>query len=488
MQDEAGRQKILIVDDEQDNIRILAEILKGKYKLIGARNGETAMKCITSGEKPDLILLDIMMPDMDGYEVLRRVKAEAETNDIPVIFVTAMGKEGSEVRGLEMGAVDYITKPVSPSVVMARVALHMELNYYRDHLEHMVYMRTEELANVNRITRREINERKQAEKELKKHQDHLEEMVEKRTAELKAANKLLLREIEVRKRIEAELQHAKTHLEDGLEKVEAARNAAEDANNRTLEGIRYAKMIQSSLMPNPDNIGSYFSDSFFIWMPRDIVSGDIIFAEPLGTGFVIAVVDCTGHGVPGAFMTMIASSGLRRIVKDEQCRDPAKILKRLNFIVKTLLHQDTEYALSNDGMDAAVCFIKPRETYLTSSFGLTFAGARLPLFYMRDNKMHVVKGDRKSLGYKRSDLDFNFTNRTVKIEKGMKFYMSSDGFADQMGGLRNRRFGSKRFKILLRRISEESFEKQRELILRAFNAYKGENEAQDDVTVVGFGF
>lgn len=475
------KQKILIVDDEQDNIRILAEVLKGKYKLIAARNGNVALKCAASEDTPDLILLDIMMPGMDGFEVLKRLKADAKTMDIPVIFVTAMGKEGNEAQGLEMGAVDYIIKPISPVVVSARVELHLELNQYRNHLEQMIYERTEELSIINKRTRKEIAERKQAEEELRKHQDHLEEMVDKRTRELK-------KEIEERKRIEDELRNAKDHLEKVFKKAETARKTAEDANKKIIESIRYAKMIQTSMLPNPENIKKYLPNSFFIWMPREIVGGDIIFADSIVGGFIIAVIDCTGHGVPGAFMTMVASSSMRRIVKDEKCYNPKKILSRLNFMIKTSLHQDTEYALSDDGLDAAICFLKPKETYMTSSFGLVFAGARLSLFHVHNGEVSVIKGDRQSIGYKRSDLDFEYTNHMIRIEKGISFYMTSDGFADQLGGKKRRRFGTKRFKKLLEKCSYLSFEKQRSLMLKAFNEYKGKNERQDDVTMVGFGF
>lgn len=480
MPNDSKKQKILIVDDEQDNIRILAEVLKGKYKLIGARNGKIALKCAASEETPDLILLDIMMPGMDGYEVLRKLKADVNTQDIPVIFVTAIGKEGSEAKGLELGAVDYITKPISPAVVSARVQLHLELYYYRNHLEHLVFERTEELAVINKRTRKEITERKQAEVELKRHQDHLEDMVEKRTEELK-------KEIEERKRVEAELQKAKTYLENVFKKAEIARKTAEDANSKIIESIRYAKMIQASLLPNLENIKHHLPDSFFIWMPRDIVGGDIIFADSVDEGFIIAVIDCTGHGVPGAFMTMIASSSLRRIIKDEGCHDPGEILKRLNFIVKTSLHQDTEYALSNDGLDAAICFVKSKDTD-TDSSGLVFAGARLPLIHIHNNKANIIKGDRQSIGYKRSDLNFEFTNQEIRIEDGMSFYMASDGFVDQLGGEKRRRFGSRPFKELLIKNALSPFEAQRDVILQAFNEYKGKNETQDDVTVVGFGF
>jgi len=255
-----------------------------------------------------------------------------------------------------------------------------------------------------------------------------------------------------------------------------------------MDSIRYAQLIQSSLLPNPENIKTFVPDSFFIWMPRDIVGGDFIFTDYSETGdneygcLIISIIDCTGHGVPGAFMTMIAAFGLKKIIRDEGWHDPARILKRLSFIVKTTLQQDTDYALSDDGLDAAFCLIKPHEK------SLTFAGAKLPLVLIYNDKVTVIKGDRKSIGYKKSDLNFNFTNHTINIRPGMSFYMFSDGFVDQLGEKEDRRFGTRRFRELLSENAHLPFETQRDRLLQAFEMHRGGNEIQDDVTVVGFGF
>jgi len=121
------QQKILIVDDERFNVNVLADLLKTDYKIMAAKNGEQALKAARIAKPPDLILLDIMMPEMDGYEVCRRLKADESTRDIPVIFVTAMGETSDETKGLEIGAVDYLTKPISPPIVQARVKTHLTL-------------------------------------------------------------------------------------------------------------------------------------------------------------------------------------------------------------------------------------------------------------------------------------------------------------------------------------------------------------------------
>ncbi len=279
-------------------------------------------------------------------------------------------------------------------------------------------------------------------------------------------------------------------LEQTHDRLTSALADVREANRYIIQSLEYAGRIQSSMLPNPEAVKCLLPDSFVIWMPRDIVSGDIFFIEPVDEGFmIIAVVDCTGHGVPGAFLTMIASSALSRIISDEKCRDPALILKRLNLIVKATLHQDTAYAVSDDGMDAALCIINMKEKVLT------FAGARLPLFYCRNGCLQVIKGDRQSIGYKqskRSDIAFDFTNHQIQIEKGMSFYMATDGFEDQLGGSEQSqfalsRFGSRRFISLLGEISNLNFETQEAGLIEAFEAHKGNNNRQDDVTVLGFG-
>ena len=401
--------KVLLVDDTKSNINFLLQALKNDYKLSVALSGERALKFVQS-TPPDLILLDIMMPGMDGYEVCRQIKNDPYTRDIPIIFLSAMSDVENKTDGFKVGAVDYITKPFEILEVKARINTHLSLR----------------LAN---------------------------------------------------------------------QALRAAKESSETANEKIMASIQYANIIQRSLLPSPENIKPFLPDSFFIWMPRDIVGGDFIFTEyfpsPAGEGvggFIVAVIDCTGHGVPGAFMTMIASSGMTKIVKDEGCCDPAQILKQLNVFVKKTLQQDMERALSDDGLDATVCLISGLSSGAPDNAQLIFAGAKLPLLHIYDDEIIVVKGDRQSIGYKKSDLEFEFTNHIINIKEGMSFYLFSDGFADQLDEKDERRFGNRRFKNLLKEVMHLPFGKQREILLDAFHTYKGTNEMQDDVTVVGFGF
>ncbi len=264
------------------------------------------------------------------------------------------------------------------------------------------------------------------------------------------------------------------------EQAERAREAAEAVNRMFMASLRYAQSIQNSLLPNPTQVTTYLPNHFFLWSPKELVGGDMIYAEAFADGFIVAAIDCTGHGVPGAFMTMVVSTALRRITRDEGRYQPSEILKQLNVTVKTSLQQDTEYATSDDGLDMALCWVNLPERILL------FAGAKLPLYYIHQNEVHMIKGDKQSLGYKKSDLNFTFTTHTIKIEPDMYFYLSTDGFVDQVGGPKSFPFGNKHFKNLLLENSCYSLNEQRDKLFEAFNDYKKDYDRLDDVTVLGF--
>ncbi|MBU1169964.1 MAG: AAA family ATPase [Proteobacteria bacterium] len=294
----------------------------------------------------------------------------------------------------------------------------------------------------------------------------------------------MVTDITERKRAEEKVRTLNAELEQRvLDRTRELNMTLEDvkiANSHIMESIRYAKMIQQSMLPNQTQLKSWLPDSFIIWEPRDIIGGDFFFSDAFDGGCIMAVVDCTGHGVPGALMTMIAVSGLKKIIRDEGCRSPAQILKRLNAFVKTSLQQETEHALSDDGLDAGMCYVD------ANSKTLTFAGAKVPLMYVDKGELTVIKGDKQSIGYSKSNLDFTYSEHHIPLDNSPQFYMASDGYTDQLGGNKKMRFGSKRFQQLILDNSLKPFEEQRNILLNIFNDYKSEYNRQDDVTVVGF--
>ncbi|MBF0451991.1 MAG: SpoIIE family protein phosphatase [Candidatus Magnetomorum sp.] len=268
----------------------------------------------------------------------------------------------------------------------------------------------------------------------------------------------------------------------------------EEANQNMVDSLKYATLIQSSLLPDEEIINEFLPHNFIVWQPRDIVSGDIFYFYPIvknltanedglltiEDGMIIAVVDCTGHGVPGAFMTMIASSGVRRIIRDEGCVDPAEILTRLNMVVKKTLYQDSSHTDSDDGMDVGICFIKPQENQLI------FAGARIPLLFVKDQTVQHIKGDRCSIGYRKSDPHFIFQNHTIPLEKDMSFYLYTDGIVDQVGGEKGFPFGTRRLKELLVKYADLPMNEQKKRIMADIDFYRGKKSRIDDMTMVGF--
>ncbi len=278
-----------------------------------------------------------------------------------------------------------------------------------------------------------------------------------------------------------EVQVSRNLQEASLLELKNNHDQIQKANQELLESLHYAELIQRSLLPGMDRLKTGIPNSFFIWMPRDIVGGDIYFTYFDQNGFIIALMDCTGHGIPGAFMTVIAYSQIRKIVLDEACRDPAEILQRLNRSVKTVLKKDSAHSLADDGLDAAICKMNIADKTLI------FAGARINLFQVHEGALHTLRGDKQSLGYQDSDVNYYFKNHTVPVTDTDQFYMTSDGFIDQLGGEMRRRLGTKAFGNLLKENAGKSFETQRERFFHAFFHYKGDHEQQDDVTVIGFG-
>ncbi len=427
---------VLYVEDDdqlrQDTLRLLSTFFK---HIEPAVNGKEGLEKFKAGSYK-IVISDLRMPEMDGIEMVRNIK---ELNDDQIILITSAHDESQYLLQLiSMGVNNFILKPLDIKKFLLVLEKTIELvrlrqmeTDYKKELEDTVRLRTRELSDLNM--------------ELEQYNLTLEQKVEERTAEL---NQSLL--------------------------------DVERANRKLMDSIDYATVIQRSLLPNMEVVNKYLPESFFLWMPRDVVGGDIFFTEFFEDSFLIGVLDCTGHGVPGAFMTMIASTGLQQIIRDEGCLDPSEILKRLNFIVKTSLQQDTDFSMSDDGLDAAICFVNVKEKLLS------FSGARLPLLIVHNGRSQIIKGDQRSIGYRKSDLNHEFSKRIIDIKKGMSFYLFSDGIIDQIGGKKNFRFGNKRFAGMMERLGQLPFKQQQDHVLDEFNRYKGDNETRDDVTVIGF--
>ncbi len=258
--------------------------------------------------------------------------------------------------------------------------------------------------------------------------------------------------------------------------IQLQKQLVEEKNKDITDSINYAKKIQEAILPAKELKHKLFPEAFVLFRPRDIVSGDFYwFAEKNGKK-IIAAVDCTGHGVPGAFMSMIGNAFLNEIVNENGITNPAGILNRLNELVVTSLKQyETE---NRDGMDISIlAFDEKNET-------VEFAGANNPCWHFSNKTITEVKGDKQPIGaYGVSGI--LFTNHKLKIKEGDSFYLFTDGYADQFGGTRGKKFKYKQLEEVIVSLQAESMQKQEEILLTRILNWKGNLEQVDDILVIG---
>lgn len=267
------------------------------------------------------------------------------------------------------------------------------------------------------------------------------------------------------------------------QKVDERTKELREINESIMQSIDYAQRIQSAILPNiAENLHMSLESCFVIMEPRDVVGGDFCWSKKKGTDFYLAVADCTGHGVPGAMMTITVNAMLDRITDEASDLDPAKVLQKLNMFLKTALRQDNPNARTNDGVDIGVCLIKTEENKLF------YAGAKITLFVVKDNEVIEVKGDRQSIGYKRSKTDYDFTRHDINLLPGITCYLTTDGLLDQNGQESKFGFGVKRFKQWILDNQYEPLATQKIIILDTLKKYQGQQSQRDDITVVGFKF
>ena len=253
-----------------------------------------------------------------------------------------------------------------------------------------------------------------------------------------------------------------------------------DAMHLIHESIQYASRIQRSVLPDPKVLDGVFADFLVIWEPKDVVGGDVYLYRKCGRGHLLILIDCTGHGVPGAFMTMIATGALDQALIEIPSGEPTAILTRINQLVKVVLGQDSKEGESDDGFECGLCLIDD------TAKEITYAGARFELWCVKGEEFTVIKGNKVGIGYRRTDMAYAFDNHIVPIEKGISYYMTSDGLVDQIGGEKHRAFGKRRLKGLILDYAQMNMANQGVQILRAFEEYQNKEVRRDDISMVGF--
>jgi serine phosphatase RsbU (regulator of sigma subunit) len=253
-------------------------------------------------------------------------------------------------------------------------------------------------------------------------------------------------------------------------------------NKKITESINYARRIQGAILPDNTVIHKSLPESFILYKAKDVVSGDFPWFLQLGDEIYIAAVDCTGHGVPGALISLIGYFLLNDIVRSQRISDPGIILDYLDEGVTKTLRQDMDDSKTKDGMDIALCKINIRTNVVE------YAGAHRALYYMSKDGLQEIKGNKFPIGGGKYKNQTNFTNTKLHVKKGESIYFCSDGYPDQFGGPENTKLGPKRIREIIQENHNSKMSVVQQVFDNQFETWKGVNKQTDDVLMIGIKF
>ncbi|HUS85952.1 MAG TPA: SpoIIE family protein phosphatase [Bacteroidales bacterium] len=344
------------------------------------------------------------------------------------------------------------------------------------------------VENVDRITGGHLSERAEvagnneitrlSEKfnmmidELEKYYNELEQMVRDRTAEIEKQKM----EIEAQRDV---LRDQKNKLFERNTQLKTAYIEIDDQKRHIMDSIYYARRIQTAILPSDDYITKYFKDHFILYRPKDIVSGDFYWFQKVEDRIMIAAVDCTGHGVPGAFMSIVGYNQLNHSVSVKKARTSDDILNNLNQGVVQTLSENIHESKVMDGMDLALLVFDDKFTRVE------YSGANNALILIRNDELLQFRPDKFPIGAYDGYRKQIFTRNDIELKKGDMLYIYSDGYPDQFGGPDDKKFTTKKFKLLLQEINRHPVWEQHEILNTKLEKWMGEGEQIDDVLVIG---
>jgi serine phosphatase RsbU (regulator of sigma subunit) len=262
------------------------------------------------------------------------------------------------------------------------------------------------------------------------------------------------------------------------DKIEKQKDEISAKNKSITDSIEYASRIQSAILPSQEYVEKVLPEHFILFRPRDIVSGDFYWIKKINNLLVIAAADCTGHGVPGAFMSMLGVSFLNEIVARTEVNSANEVLNQLRKSVKQTLGQEGKMGEAQDGMDIAMCVVD------LDNMKMQYSGAYNPLYLFRNNEFLEIKADKMPIGIYLKEKE-SFTNHEVDLQKGDTFYIFSDGYQDQFGGEKGGKFKTKNYKQLLLDIHQKPMSEQCDILDSTIDDWRGEWDQIDDIIIVG---
>jgi len=401
--------KVLIVDDQPHNVLLLETLLEKKYETISTYNGLDALEIIEKN-KIDLVLLDILMPHIDGFEVLKRIKENTRIHDTKVIMVTCKTDMADIKHALQIGASDYIKKPIDTTELFSKLETQQKL-------------------------------------------------------------------ISKQKQVEEYQVYANIH-----------------------ETMILAKHLQYSLLPDKDTFAQIFPQSFVIFLPRDIVSGDIYFTSQINGKTFFALIDSASHGVPAAMLSIMTYMILNDIVNKQRVTSPEKVARYVHSELKLHLYKSKDIYNQTGSIDAVFC------EYDEQSQKLNYASAKRPIILIRNNKkdleinniqqvpatvgddnsLYNLNGSRNEISIDHEIEDFELQYLT--ISPGDTIYLYTDGYTDQIGGYKNKRFTKKQFYDNLLSIQKKNMSAQKMELYNLYADWSLNFEQTDDILILGIRF
>ncbi len=443
---------ILLADDSKPIRKFVSGLLlQNNFNSMVFENGQQLLNYLYDGNKGDIIILDNEMPIKCGIDTLKELKNHTDFKNIPVIFLSGITDKDQIVRALQLGADDYIEKPFNNDEFFARLNVHLKI----DHMK----------------------------KELVKKSEKITEQKD-------------------------QIQEKLVEIQQHSEKLRESFSIIEEKNKNITHSINYAKRIQEASLPPLELFAEMFPASFVLFRPRDIVSGDFYWLKKINHYILLTAADCTGHGVPGAFMSMLGVAFLNQTVSHKSEIVASELLGELRDNVKLALRQNSGGSASKDGMDMALCIID------TKNQTINFAGAhnslilirksdvpfvaehffenklseknREKIILMNDNGYNLLqlKGDKMPIGVY-VDQAPQFSDFTFKYYANDRLYLFSDGYVDQFGFNMKSKYLISRFRNLLIDLQSKSLPEQKEVLEFEYLQWKDKLDQMDDVLVVG---
>ena len=395
---------ILIVDDLEDNLFSLNAVLKFEgYIIHKANSGPLALE-MASKIQYDCIILDVQMPEMDGFEVANILGKNEFTKNIPIIFLSALGSDKKKVlQGMDSGAIDFLAKPVDPPLIKAKLKLCIKLS-----------------------------------------------------SKYKDSKKI-------------------------FSAIKEEHSSLQEVNSEFSASLRYAQNIQQAILPTAEVINALFKDNFVIFRPKESIGGDFYYVKEVGNEIIFMCGDCTGHGVPGAMMSMISSNIIHNIIDTKKIIVPNLILNAMVREFRKAFRNEFSNITIQDGLEVAIC------TYYKKEKKLQYAGAGRPIIIANQDGIKTIKSSSSGISGNVSE-NYDFELNEFDIEEGDQLYLYSDGIVDQFGGPKNKKFMTKRLVQLLSSNLDLPMTEQKEIVDNSIVSWKEGQEQIDDILVMGLKF